>query len=97
MNTLRYLFTLFIFTLSVTTFAAHLPDDIEPGDAVNDIQLPLTKESAAELVQIESKGKILSVDKKSDHGKTIFRVKVLHDNGKIKVYSLDSDTGHVPH
>ena len=97
MNALRYLFTLFIFTLSVAVFAAHLPDDIEPGDAVNDIQLPLTKESAAELVRIESKGKVLSVDKKSDNGKTIFRVKVLHDNGKIKVYRLDSNTGHAPH
>jgi len=48
----------------MTVFAAHLPDDIEPGDAVNDIQLPLTRESAAELVRIESEGKVLSVDEK---------------------------------
>jgi len=97
MNALRYLFTLFIFTLSVTVFAAHFPDDIEPGDAVNDIQLPLTNKSAAELVRVESKGKILSVDKKSTNGKVVFQVKVLHDDGKIKVYRLDPNTGHAPH
>jgi uncharacterized membrane protein YkoI len=97
MNALRYLFTFFFFTLSMTVFAIHLPDDIEPGDAVNEIQLPLTRESAAELVKLESKGKILSVDKKSNHGKALFRVKVLHDNGKIKIYRLDPNTGHTLH
>jgi len=78
-------------------FAAHLPDDIEPGDAVNDIQLPLTRESAAELVRIESEGKVLSVDEKKGNGNTIFRVKVLHENGKIKIYSVDQKTGHTLH
>ena len=97
MNAFRHIFTLLIFTLSMPVFAAHLPDDIEPGDAVNDIQLPLTRESAAELVRIESDGKVLSVDEKKDNGDTIFRVKVLHENGKIKIYSVDQKTGHTLH
>jgi uncharacterized membrane protein YkoI len=54
---------------------------------------PLTKESAAEQVQSESGGKILSVDDKQEDGQQIFRVKVLHDDGKIKIYQLDAATG----
>ncbi|NQZ54233.1 MAG: hypothetical protein HRT93_08285 [Piscirickettsiaceae bacterium] len=96
MNHLRYLFISITLSLTLNVFAAQLPDDIEPGDGVNDIQLPLTKESAAELVQIEQQGKILSVDSNKHNGKIIFRVKVLHENGKIKVYRLDRETGHPP-
>ena len=46
MNHLRYLFISITLSLTLNVFAAQLPDDIEPGDGVNDIQLPLTKESA---------------------------------------------------
>jgi len=94
---MRTLLTLFSLILSTAVFAAHLPDDIEPGDGVNEIQLPLTKESAAELIKVESAGKILSVDTKYNNGKTVFYVKVLHDNGVIKMYQLDPKTGHKPH
>ncbi|MFW5450429.1 MAG: PepSY domain-containing protein [Methylophagaceae bacterium] len=96
MKLFRYLVVMLALMLTFNVFAAHLPDDIEPGDGVNDIQLPLTKESAAELVRIENKGKVLSVDQTKAKGKKIFSIKVLHDNGKIKVYQLDSQTGHSP-
>ena len=82
--------------LSLSANAARLVDDIEPGDSVNEIQLPLTKQSAAELIRVESQGKVLSVDKNEFEGKTIFRVKVLHDDGKIKFYRLDPLTGYAP-
>jgi uncharacterized membrane protein YkoI len=78
------------------TFAAHLADDIEPGDGVNEIQLPLTKESAAELIRLESKGKILSVEEQKHKGKTIFKIKVIHNNGIVKYYRLDPNTAHPP-
>ena len=54
---------------------------------------PLTKESAAEQVQSESGGKVLSVDNKQEGDQKMFRVKVLHDDGKIKIYQLDATTG----
>lgn len=76
--------------------ATQLPDDIEPGDGINEIQLPLTKQSAAELVRVESQGKVLSVDKVNYRGISVFKVKVLHDNGKIKFYRLNPDTGYPP-
>jgi uncharacterized membrane protein YkoI len=55
--------------------------------------LPLTKEAAATQVQTESGGKVLSVDDKTEGGQQIFRIKVLHDDGKIKIYQLDAATG----
>ncbi|MDC9724583.1 MAG: hypothetical protein PSN44_01500 [Gammaproteobacteria bacterium] len=96
MLSLRYLFTICLLIVSLSVVAAHLPDDIEPGDGVNEIQLPLTKTSAAELIRLETKGQILSVEEKKVKGKTIFRIKVLHNNGKIKMYPLDPSTGHPP-
>lgn len=63
------------------------------GSVIANTALPLTKESAAEHIQQQSGGKVLSVDPKQDGDKQLFRVKVLHDDGKIKVYQLDAKTG----
>jgi uncharacterized membrane protein YkoI len=62
-------------------------------DSMAGVALPLTKESAAEHVQTESGGKVLSVDEKQEGAKQIFKVKVLHDDGKIKIYQVDAETG----
>ena len=64
---------------------------------MDDINLPLTKESAAQLVKIESDGKVLSIEKKIMKDKAVFQAKVLHDNGKMKMYLIDPETGHSPH
>lgn len=79
---------LIIILLSPPVFSAHLMDDIN---------LPLTKESAAQLVKIESDGKVLSIEKKIMKDKAVFQAKVLHDNGKMKMYLIDPETGHSPH
>ena len=84
---LRLFFTLFML-LSTSAFAA------QPLDG--DVQLPLTKQSAAEIIQVESKGKILSVEKDDSDKEVIFLIKVLHDDGKIKVYKLEASTGLPP-
>ena len=97
MKILRTLITLPLLTLSTVVLSAHLPDDIEPGNSVNEIQLPLTKESAAELIRVESGGKTLSVTSKKYNEKIIFHIKVLHDDGTIRVYRLNPKTGHTPH
>ncbi len=93
MYLLRYFFIILFITLSLPTFAAHLADDIK----LNEIKLPLTKASAAELIHTRSKGKVLAVDNKEVNGKTIFRIKVLHKNGRLKIYRIDPLTGHTPH
>jgi uncharacterized membrane protein YkoI len=81
-------FRLFILGLAIT-----LGSLAYAGDSVSGVALPLTKESAAEHVKTQSGGKILSVDEKQEGAKQLFKVKVLHDDGKIKVYQMDAETG----
>ncbi|MCX4186330.1 PepSY domain-containing protein [Methylophaga sp. OBS4] len=89
----RYL-PLIIMLTSLPAMADHLPYDLEPGTSINEIALPLTKHTAAELARIETGGKVLSVDEERRNNHIIFRVKVLHNNGKVKVHRIDRDTGH---
>lgn len=83
--------------LSMPSWANHLPEDVEQATNVNDIALPLTEHSAAELAHIETGGKILSVEQTQENDQIIFRVKVLHQNGKVKVHRFDGETGHAIH
>ena len=71
-----------------------VPYEQQPGNNINEIALPLTKHTAAELAKIETGGKVLSVDEQRTDNAWIFRVKVLHDSGKVKVHRIDRDTGH---
>lgn len=84
MNKCRSLILAITLTIGGLTYA---------GDSTSGVPLPLTKESAAKQVQTQSGGKVLSVDPKQSDGKQLFKVKVLHDDGKIKIYQLDAETG----
>jgi len=77
-----------LFLLFLLTSAASASED--------KVELPLTKQSAAEIIQLKSSGKILSVDNQEKDGEILFLIKVLHTNGKIKIYSLDASTGLPP-
>lgn len=83
--------------ISAPLSARMLPGDIEPGSSINDITLPLTAHTAAELAQVETGGKILSVEEVEKKDRIIFRVKVLHANGKVKIHRFDGKTGHAIH
>ncbi len=86
---------LLLSTSSVLTIADdHLPYEQEPGNNINEIALPLTDHTAAELAKVETGGKILSVDEEHYGNKIIFRVKVLHNDGKVKIHRFDRDSGH---
>lgn len=95
MFTSRFLLLLLLLT-PVALLAADetIPYEQQPGNSINEIVLPLTKHTAAELAKVETNGKILSVDEQRNGAQIIFRVKVLHDNGKVKVHRFDRDTGH---
>jgi hypothetical protein len=97
MQLIRHLITVIALALPLFTYAAYLADDIEPGDGTNEIQLPLTKKTAAELIHLEKKGQILSVDTQKFKGKIVFKIKVLQTGGIIRHYLLDPITGHPPH
>ncbi len=92
---LKYSYLLFALCLSVTVQAdEQLPYENAPGNSINEIELPLTRHTAAELAKVETDGKILSVDEETRNNQVIFRIKVLHNNGKVKVHRSDRDTGH---
>lgn len=92
---LKYSYLLLALSLSVPLQAdEQLPYEHAPGNSINEIELPLTRHTAAELAKVETDGKILSVDEESRDNKVIFRIKVLHNNGKVKVHRIDRDTGH---
>lgn len=55
--------------------------------------LPLTEASAAQVIQTETGAKILSVEQSDNQGATIFHVKALYEDGKIKIHHLDAETG----
>jgi len=95
MTSFRHLCLILCLITSVSV-AKSLPDDIEPGDGVNEIELPLNKKSAAELIRIETRGKILAVKEAVIDGRKTFKVKVLHLNGKVKQHLIDAQTGHAP-
>ncbi len=83
----RNLIIIALLFLSSPVFSAHVEAEMK---------LPLTKESAAQLVKSESKGKILTIETKNINNKDIFRIKVLHDSGRMKIYLIDPETGHSP-
>jgi len=92
---LKYCYLLLALLLSSSVLAEEpVPYEHVPGNSINEIQLPLTRHTAAELAKIETAGKILSVDEETRNNKAIFRIKVLHNNGKVKVHRIDRDTGH---
>lgn len=72
----------------------NLPYEQEPGNNINEITLPLSDHTAAELAKVETGGKVLSVDEEHYGNKIIFRVKVLHNDGKVKIHRFDRDSGH---
>lgn len=90
----RYLLLIFMLFSLPSQADEQIPYEQQPGNSINEIALPLTKHTAAELAKIETGGKILSVNEERRGGMVIFRVKVLHNNGKVKVHRFNRDTGH---
>lgn len=71
-----------------------IPYEQQPGNSINEIRLPLNRHTAAELAKVETQGQVLSVEEDKQNNRVIFRVKVLHKSGKVKVHRFDRNTGH---
>lgn len=82
---LNTLFTLTLIIFGASLFAASTSEDTK---------FPLTKQSAAELIRSKYQSKILAVDEKTDNDDTIFVIKVIDNNGKMGIFTLDAETGH---
>lgn len=92
MQLFRYLFLIFCL-FSMPTMAESASESGVSADYVNNIALPLTKETAAELAKTETGGRVLSVHKETQEKIDLFRIKVLHDNGTVRTYRIERDTG----
>ena len=77
--------------LPVAVHAEHVTENSND----NHLHLPLTQESAAELIRSETGGKVLSVDSENVENETFFRVKVISKQGRVKVYRVVSSTGKI--
>lgn len=90
----RYLLLILLLLSPFVHADDSIPYEQQPGNNINEITLPLTRHTAAELAKIETGGQVLSVDEQRTDNAWIFRVKVLHNNGKVKVHRIDRNTGH---
>jgi hypothetical protein len=53
------------------------------------------KSKAAEIARASHGGKVLSVDEVNNDGRIVFRVKLLLDGGRIKIVTVDGNSGRV--
>lgn len=53
------------------------------------------KSMAAELARQAYGGKVLSVDEIKEDGQTVYRVKLLLEGGRIKIVTVDGNSGKV--
>jgi hypothetical protein len=89
----RILVVLFLLANTPVFAKEDLPYEKQPGNSINEISLPLTKQSAAELAKVETDGKVLSVERVGIGRNIIFKVKVLHKNGNVKSHRFIGETG----
>lgn len=52
-----------------------------------------SKSAAAEQARSQYGGKVLKVDETTDGGRTVYRVKLLLDGGRIKIVTVSSSNG----
>lgn len=89
-----YILLLLLITALPVSADESVPYERQPGNSINEIRLPLTRHTAAELAKVETQGQVLSVEEDWQDNRVIFRVKVLHNSGKVKVHRFDRNTGH---
>lgn len=53
------------------------------------------KSRAADIARAAHGGKVLSVDEVNSDGRTVYRVKLLLDGGRIKIVTVDAGSGRV--
>lgn len=58
-------------------------------------QAAIGKSGAAEAARSAYGGKVLNVDEQQEGGKTVYRVKLLLADGRVKIVTVDGDSGKV--
>ncbi len=89
-----------IFTVLIGVFAVVPAFDASARAAANPLLLAQTTPSvsadeAAALVRAQSGGRILGLRLESRAQPPVYRVKVLLDGGRVRVYRVDASTGKI--
>jgi len=92
---LRLLIICLLSLVPLAIHAEHVSGNSHADHSAGHLQLPLTQESAAELIRSETGDKVLSVDSEKVENETFFRVKVISKQGRVKVYRVASSTGEI--
>lgn len=53
----------------------------------------ISEGQAAAIAKQRHGGKVLSVQKQTQNGKTIYKVKLLQDSGRVKIVTIDGNRG----
>jgi len=56
---------------------------------------PLTKDAAVALVQKQTGGRVLAVEKSQLEGRETFRIKLLTRDGEVRIVHVDVETGAI--
>lgn len=67
----------------------------EPVVEQTQMMAAVGKSQAAESARQAFGGKVLSVDELKEGGRVLYRVKLLLDGGRIKIVTVDGDSGQV--
>lgn len=70
----------------------------QPRDYVRSAPLMLAEldsSAAARLVESKTGGKVLSVHRQENKGKTVYRVKVLLPEGRVRTVNVDAQSGRM--
>lgn len=86
------LFGALLLTLS-SLLAVNAQADVRPGQLA--MSAAVGKSQAAEAAREAYGGKVLSVDEIKEGGRVLYRVKLLLDGGRIKIVTVDGDSGQV--
>lgn len=86
-----------IFAALLLTLSSNLAVNAQADTRLDHLALlaAVGKSQAAESARQAYGGKVLSVDEIKDGGRTLYRVKLLLDGGRIKIVTVDGDSGQV--
>lgn len=86
-----------IFAALLLTLSSHLAVNAQADTRLDHLAslAAVGKSQAAESARQAYGGKVLSVDEIKDGGRTLYRVKLLLDGGRIKIVTVDGDSGQV--
>jgi uncharacterized membrane protein YkoI len=80
-----------VFGGAVTPTTPARADILQLAQASNGISLA----EATRMVRDRTNGQVLRAETKRDKGRTVHRIRVLTDDGRVRTWHVDADTGRI--